>query len=59
MVIDLSEVERLASSVLAKLISLKNQLGVGGGRLGLKHVHPDLMEVFRITRLDRVFDVEP
>jgi anti-sigma B factor antagonist len=59
MVIDLSEVEYLTSSVLAKLIDLKKRLGVAGGRVGLQHVHPDLIEVFRITRLDRVFDVEP
>jgi anti-sigma B factor antagonist len=59
MVIDFSEVEYLASSVLAKLINLKKRLGRGGGRLGLQHVHPDLVEVFRVTRLDRVFDLEP
>jgi anti-sigma B factor antagonist len=59
MVIDLIEVQYLASSVLAKLINLKQRLGVGGGRLGLQYVHPDLVEVFRITRLDRVFDLEP
>jgi anti-sigma B factor antagonist len=57
MVIDLSEVQDLASSVLGKLINLKKRLG--GGRLGLQHVHPDLVEVLRITRLDRVFDLEP
>ena len=59
LVIDVSEVQYLASPVLAKLIDLKKRLGVGGGRLGLQHVHPDLVEVFRITRLDRVFDLEP
>ena len=59
LVIDLSNVPYLASPVLSKLINLKKQLRVGGGRLGLQHVHPDLVEVFRITRLDRVFDLEP
>jgi anti-sigma B factor antagonist len=59
MVIDLGGVEYLASSVLGKLINLKKRLGAGGGRLSLQHVHPDLVEVFRITRLDRVFDLEP
>jgi anti-anti-sigma factor len=58
-VIDMSEVENLASSVLVKLISLKKRLGMGGGQLSLQHVHPDLIEVFRVTRLDRVFDLEP
>jgi anti-sigma B factor antagonist len=57
--IDLGEVQYLASPVLVALINLKKRLGAGGGRLGLQHVHPDLLEVFRITRLDRVFDLEP
>ena len=59
LVIDLSEVQHLASPMLGKLINLKKRLGGGGGRLGLQHVHPDLLQVFRITRLDRVFDLEP
>ena len=57
LVIDLSNVQYLASPILCKLINLKKQLG-GRGRLILQHVHPDLVEVFRITRLDRVFDLE-
>jgi anti-anti-sigma factor len=57
LVIDLSSVQYLASPILGKLINLKKQLG-GRGRLMLRHVHPDLVEVFRITRLDRVFDLE-
>jgi anti-anti-sigma factor len=57
LVIDLSSVQYLASPILGKLINLKKQLG-GRGRLILQHVHPDLVEVFRITRLDRVFDLE-
>lgn len=59
LVIDFGEVEYLASPALGELINLKKRLGAGGGRLGLRNVHPDLMEVFRITRLDRVFDLEP
>jgi anti-anti-sigma factor len=58
LVIDFSEVQYLASPIPGKLINLKKRLRMGGGRLGLQHVHPDLVEVFRITRLDRVFDLE-
>jgi anti-anti-sigma factor len=59
LVIDFSDVRYFASPVLGKLINLKKRLGAGGGRLCFRHVHPDLMEVFRITRLDLVFDLEP
>jgi len=59
LVIDFTDVQHVSSTILGKLIQLKKQLGVIRGRLGLQHLHPDLVEVFRITRLDHVFDVEP
>jgi anti-anti-sigma factor len=59
MVIDLSDIRYLTSSALSKLIKLKKRLGASAGRLGLRNVHPDLVEVFRITRLESVFDLEP
>jgi anti-sigma B factor antagonist len=59
LVIDFSEVSYLASPILARLINLKKRLGMSGGRLRLQNVHPDLVEVCRITGLDRVFDLEP
>jgi anti-anti-sigma factor len=59
LLIDFSDVQYLASPVLGQLIDLKKRLGACGGRLALRHLHPDLAEVFRITRLDRVFDLEP
>lgn len=59
LLIDMSEVQYLDSPALSKLIDLKRKLRAGGGRLRLQSVPPDLAEVFRITGLDRVFDVEP
>ena len=58
LVIDLSDVEYVTSSDLAKLINLKRKLISRGVRLSLQHVHPELMEVFRLTRLDNVFSLE-
>ena len=59
LVIDFSAVHFLASPVLGHLIRLKKRLVAGRGRLSLRHLRPDLVEVFRITRLDQVFDLEP
>jgi anti-sigma B factor antagonist len=59
LILDLGEVQSLASTALSALIRLKTRIGMGGGRLGLRHLHPDLVEVLRITRLDRVFELEP
>jgi anti-sigma B factor antagonist len=59
LVIDLGEIPHVSSDVLGKLIRLKKQLHSVGGRLGLENVHPDLVEVFRMTRLDTEFDLAP
>ena len=56
--IDLGGVQYLSSATLGELIRLKKKLSAVRGRLGLQHVHPDLVEVLRITRLDMVFDLE-
>jgi len=58
LVIDLSAVQYVASPVLGKLINLRKKLGAVGGRLGLRNVHPYLMEVFWVTRLGQVFDLD-
>jgi anti-anti-sigma factor len=58
LVLDFKEVLYLSSSALGKLISLKKQVGAMRRQLVFRHVHPDLLEVFRVTRLDQVFEVE-
>jgi len=58
LVIDFRDVQKLSGSILGELINLKKKLG-RKRRLVLQHVHPDVLEVFRITRLDQVFEMEP
>lgn len=58
LVIDFSDVQNFSSAILGKLINLKKKLG-RKRRLVLQHVHPDFLEVFRITRLDQVIEMEP
>jgi anti-anti-sigma factor len=57
-VLDLGDIEFIASAALSKLINLKKKLGHEGS-LKLRHVHPDLLEVFRITRLDQILEIGP
>ena len=57
-VLDFSDVQFLSSAVLARLINLKKKVAASGGRVGLRNIHPDLREVFRLSRLDQVFDIE-
>jgi anti-anti-sigma factor len=57
-VLDFGDVPSLTSAVLGKLINLKKVVNSVHGRLRLRNIHPDLREVFRITRLDQVFETD-
>jgi anti-anti-sigma factor len=56
--IDLSDVPYLSSAALGKLIKLKRQVSALGGKLKIRNPHPDLVEVFQLTGLDRSFDID-
>jgi anti-anti-sigma factor len=58
LVLDFQEVRGLYSADLARLITLKKQVDATGGRLKIRNLLPDLREVFRITRLDEVFEID-
>jgi anti-sigma B factor antagonist len=54
-VIDFSSVEHLSSGVLGMLINTKKLIETNKGKLKFCGMKPELFEVFRITRLDKVF----
>jgi len=56
-VCDLSRVGYLSSSALGMLIGLQRRVTQGGGRLRLSGVRDEIMEVFKITKLDTVLDM--
>jgi anti-anti-sigma factor len=58
LILDLSEVHFVASAALGRLVGLKKRVHGVGGRFTIRHVCPELMEIFRITRLDHVFDMQ-
>jgi anti-anti-sigma factor len=59
LVLDLSDVRYFSSAVLSKLINLKRRVAAVGGRFTIQHVHPELLEVFRVTNLDHIFEMAP
>jgi anti-anti-sigma factor len=59
LVLDLSDVRYFSSAVLSKLINLKRRVAGVGGRFTIQHVQPELLEVFRVTNLDHVFEMAP
>ena len=56
-VLDFDGVNYLSSSALGMLISLQKKVAMKGGKLKLSGIKDSIMEVFRITKLDEVFDI--
>jgi anti-anti-sigma factor len=57
--LDFRNVETVTASTLSKLLNLRRSIRSLGGRLRLRNVRPFPAEVFRVTRLDTVFEVHP
>ena len=56
LLLDFRNVHFLSSNALAILISLKRKVEAAGGRLRLCRLEPDLLDLLRITNLDRIFE---
>ena len=57
MVINFSKIKFLSSAVLGKLIALNKKIAAQKGRLAFCDINNDIMEVFRITRLDKLIPI--
>jgi anti-sigma B factor antagonist len=49
--------QQVSSAALGKLVKLMNKAGLVRGHLKLCGLHADLRHVFRLTRLDQIFEV--
>ncbi|MDY7018458.1 MAG: STAS domain-containing protein [Chloroflexota bacterium] len=56
-VIDMSAVEHVDSSGLAAFVRLFKRVRFGKGDVKLCALRHDVLKLFRITRLDKVFDI--
>ncbi|MCI0684145.1 MAG: STAS domain-containing protein [Gemmataceae bacterium] len=57
LLLDFTHVESISSMELAALITLHKRIKTAGGRLTLFNLHPDVFEVFSITRLEKLFSI--
>lgn len=57
LVLDFSNVEFLTSSVLGLLIRISKKVYESKGLLMLCGINSKILEIFKITRLDKVFDI--
>jgi anti-sigma B factor antagonist len=59
MVISFADVEHLSSAALGTLITVNNKIKARSGKLRLSNIDPQILEVFVITRLNKLFDIHP
>ena len=58
LLLDFACVEHLSSAALGMLVVLNKQLAAQQGRLVLAGIRPQIYEVFKITRLNRLFNIQ-
>jgi anti-sigma B factor antagonist len=58
-VLDFSGVKFMASAMLGKLVALQKKCEEYRAKLKLCGVAPDILQVFKITKLNKVFDIQP
>lgn len=57
LILDFRNVKYLSSAVLGLLIRISKRVYERDGHLRLCNIHPKIHEIFRITRLTKVFDI--
>ena len=58
LLLDFHNVEHLSSAALGVLITLNKEILGRQGRLVLANIHPQIYEVFKITRLNKLFNIQ-
>ena len=57
MLLNFSEVEFLSSSFLGTLVKMQKRVREKGGELTLININSKIMKVFKITQLDKIFNI--
>lgn len=58
-ILDFQKVQFMSSSMLGKLVLINKKCKEFKVKLKLSGIIPDILQVFKITKLDKVFDIEP
>lgn len=59
MLLSFKNVDHLSSAALGMLINLNKQVAAREGELKLSDISPPIFEVFKITRLNKLFTIHP
>jgi anti-sigma B factor antagonist len=58
LLLNFASVGFMSSAALGKLITLNKKMKGQGGAVKMCNIRPEIHEVFTITRLDRLFDIQ-
>ena len=58
LLLNFSSVDFLSSAALGKLITLDKKVKAYGGVMKLSNIRPEIYEVFAITKLNRLFEIQ-
>jgi len=58
LLLNFRKVEHLSSAALGVLITLNKLVNESQGQLVLANIHPQIYEVFKITRLNKLFNIK-
>ena len=56
--LNFSNVEYLSSAALGKFITLNKKVQASGGKLVMCNINDDIFEVFEITKLNKLFNIQ-
>ncbi len=59
LLLNFTGVKFMSSSVLGRLVQLNKKCKADKTDLKMCNISPEIMEVFKITRLNKVFDIQP
>lgn len=55
--VSFSGVDHLSSAALGTMLTINNRVKAAAGELRLANIDPQIFEVFKITKLDRIFKI--
>ena len=58
LVLDCAELDYMDSTAIGSLVSVLKNVKTYGGKVVLKNLKPNLLKLFRITSLNKVFEIE-
>jgi anti-sigma B factor antagonist len=59
LILDVAVVAYMSSAVLGKFVALQKQVKLAKGRIAIAGLKPNLLPLFKVTSLDRLFDFFP